>query len=138
MNYPKKEEYNAVKRLSRKDRSIIGSSPEFLDFRFKHDPPSTLKYGNFFIPLFNYYNIIDITNRSFEYGHLYFSVFITNHRKEILQLKELINIKDFYLYRYQDTYGACCDDLAGILFNNKQEKMIFFLKHAEFLDRILK
>jgi hypothetical protein len=132
--YPKKEEYNAVKRLSKKDRKTIGTLEEFLDFRFKYDPPSHLKYGDFFIPFFNYYNIIDLTNRSFEYGYLYFSVFISNHRKEVLELKEALNIKDFYLYRYQDNYGACCDDLAGVLFNNKQEKMIFLLKHADIID----
>lgn len=137
--YPKKDDYNAVKRLSKKERSTIGSLEEFLDFRFKHDAPSSLRYGDFFIPLFDHYNIVNLTSRSFKYSYVYFSVFISNHRKEILKLKELLNIKDFYLYRYQDKkYGSCCDDLAGVLFNNKQEKMIFLLKHADLIDTIVK
>ena len=134
MNYPKKEEYNVVKRLKRKERNTIGSLEEFLDFRFKYDPPSKLKYSKFFIPLFKYYNIVNLNNSSFVYGYLYFSHFISHHRKEILELKQAINIEDFYLYKYQDTYGQCCDDMAGLLFKNKQEKMIFLLKHAEIID----
>jgi len=136
--YPKKEEYNVIKRLSRKERSTIGSVEEFLDFRFKNDPPNILQYGNFFIPLLNYYNIIDLTKKSFGYNFAYFSVFISNQRKEILQLKESLNIKDFYLYRYQATHGTCCDDLAGILFKNKQDKLLFLLKHADIVDTIVR
>jgi hypothetical protein len=138
MNYPKKEDYNVFKFLGKKNRKPIASLQEFLDFRFKVDPPRTLKYGCFFIPLFNYYNIIDLSKNSFEYNYLYLSIFISKYRSEILKLKELIKIKDLYLYKYQDHYGACCDDLAGLLFNNNQEKMIFFLKHAEIIDTILK
>ena len=62
--------------------------------------------------------------------------FFTEYRTKILQLKELLNIKEFHMY--QDTYGACCDDLAGMLFKNKHEKMLFLLKHPEIIDTIVK
>ncbi len=133
--YPRKEEYNLFKRIKRKERNTIGELEEFLDFRrkLKSENVIHLKYGNFFIPFFRYYKIVDpkdycVINRT------YISPFISRYRKEILQLKEYINIKDFYLYRYQNTYNTCCEDIAGIMFKNKQEKMIFLLKHAEILD----
>jgi len=134
--YPKKDDYNIFKRISRKERNTISELEEFLDFRYKLKPKTSrhLKYGNFFISFFNYYNIIDLSKHSFEFSWANISPFISRYRKEILQLKESINIKDFYLYRFQDTYNTCCEDMAGILFKNKQEKMIFILKHAEIID----
>jgi len=138
MNYPKKEEYQAIKRLSKKERNTIGKLEEFLDFRSKHNPPNFLKYGDFFIPIFNFYNIINLRKYTYNYQILYFSEFIKRQRTEILKLKELLNIKDFYSYRYPDRFGSCTDDLAGILFNDKKEKMIFLLKHMDIIDTILK
>jgi len=132
--YPKKEEYNVIKRLSKKNRYSIGKSEEFLDFRFKHDEPERLQYGQYFIPLLKYYNIIDLNIHSFLYGFQNFSIFISQNRKELLELKNVLDIKDFYSYRYQDYSRACCDDLAGILFKNTQQKMIFILKHPEIID----
>jgi hypothetical protein len=138
MNYPNKEEYNAIKRLSKKDRSIIGSSEEFLDFRFKYEPPQRLKYGEFFIPLLKYYNIKDMSGYRFQFGYQYFGSFISKWREQILKLKASLDIQDFYLYRYQDDHNGCSDDLAGVLFKNKHQKMIFLLQHAEIIDTILK
>lgn len=132
--YPKKEDYNLFKRIKRKERNTIGELEEFLDFRrkLKSENFRHLKCGNFFIPFFRYYKIVDPKHYFVISWNI--SPFISRYRKEILQLKECINIKDFYLYRYQDTYNTCCEDIAGIMFKNKQEKMIFLLKHAEILD----
>jgi hypothetical protein len=138
MNYPKKDEYNPIKRLSKKERNTIGKLDEFLDLRFKFNPPERLKYGEFFIPLFKHYGIRDLSMFSFQFLYQYFGNFISNYRKEITSLKELLDIKDFYLYRYQNDRDGCSDDLAGILFKNKQQKMIFLLKHTEIIDTILK
>lgn len=135
--YPKKDDYNLFKRISKKERNTIGELEEFLDFRYKFKPKASkpLKYGKFFIPFFRYYNIVDLSAHSFEFNWANISPFISRYRKEIILLKESINIKDFYLYRFQeDTYNTCCEDMAGILFKNKQEKMIFILKHVEIID----
>ena len=138
MNYPKKDEYNAVKRLAKKDRNTIGKLEEFLDFRFKYYPPRLIMFSDFFVSLFTYYGIDDLANTPYKYYYMNFCSFISIERTKILKLKECLNIKDFYLYRYSDSYGMCRDDLAGILFKNKQQKMIFLLKHAEIVDTILK
>jgi hypothetical protein len=136
MNYPKKEEYNVFKRISKKEKNTIGSLEEFLDLRFKTENLASLKYGIFFVPLLTYYKVVDLSKNHFQYRYMYLSVFVRGYRSNILELKELLNIKEFYSYRYQDPYGSCCDDLAGILFKNKQEKMLFVLKHVEILDRM--
>lgn len=137
MNYPKKEDYNIFKKISKKERNTISLLPEFLDFRYKKNEINSIKYSLFFIPILKYYNIVDLEKYGLTYLYTRFCSFISYNREHILTLKQTLDIKDFYTYRYQWN-GSCEDDFAGVLFKNKEQKLIFLLKHADIIDTILK